>query len=434
MSSQRRTSRALGIYMAMAILTSTAWVSMPQAKASTASDALTVTAEWFAPNGSRPDGQEITMSGNAPASATCPSTQACHALKATLLSISTPCPATWDSSQGSVTPNMSIDDRSGQMAPSTVPAGPYSRRFSLFRGSYPQIDEPSQYQLCGYLVDSSTPAGSTVGAASTPLDSPTVCPSSDFSIDDAQQTVPFWYHEFDNGSDTEWDGRGTMHVTVPGAGAVTVIQDGSSNTRGITRQFDEAGTHGIDLHDSLLPDTWEKLYESQQSETSHYTVTFRPTVSETCLRDDQTFGEPSVGSQKTTIDWVPAKEPFGRVFGCDWTAELVCHERTLTIKVTKKAWSGTLTEPDGATHCRTKYEQEAKLYKLIKGKERWLGSASLRDGKFATGALSDTFKKHLRAGGTFWAEVRAMYVLENNEEFSKDDYICGATRSPQIKV
>lgn len=394
-----------------------------------------MTATWFMQPGVWPsdgeDGQEISMYGIAPASATCPSTQACFALEATLLPISTPCPATWDPSQGSVVPNVF----------STVKTGRFGYGFSIFH-SYSQIDDPSLYQLCGYLVDLSTPGQSTVGAASTPLDSLSACPSSDFSIDDAQQTVPFWYYKFDNGSDTEWDGRGTMHVTVPAAGSVTVIQDGSSNTKGITRQFDKAGTYGIDLQDSLLPDTWKKLYDSQQSETSHYTVTFRPTVSETCLMDDGTFGEPPVGTQPTTIvgtqtttiDWVPAKEPFGRVIGCDFTAALDCHERTLTLKVTRRAWSGTLTEPDGATHCRTKSEQEAKLYKLINGKEKWVGSASLRDGKFASGAMSDRFKKHLRAGGTFWAEVRAMYVIGDDGQFSEGDYICGATRSPQVKV
>ena len=167
MATQGRASRVLQVFLAVAILAPAIWVSTPRADASVVSATdtapLTVSATWVLAGHNDP-GQEITMAGDAPAAAGCDSTQTCHGLFMSLLAADSTCPATWDFSNESVVP----------LGKNLVAGGPFSKTFTLGSSQYPELENPSQYQLCGYLVDQSTSEQLTVGAAQADLSGQTV--------------------------------------------------------------------------------------------------------------------------------------------------------------------------------------------------------------------------------------------------------------------
>ena len=258
------------------------------------------------------------------------------------------------------------------------------------------------------------------------------CPSTDFSLDDAQQTIPFFW---ETGGAVR-DGAGSMHVTIPRPGRI-MVSDGIG-----LRTYASAGTYGIDL---TPPNDMEELYKAQQSKVEQYEVTFTPYIG------DGTYAGESVGClkpgatspiaaavntsppQTTSIDWVPAKAPSTTV-GCVFTVEYLCYEREVTLSIAEKGenivFSGEITtEAAGGTSC----SGGAVYFQKRRSDGSWgraygpfLSSKGVYSKKFDNqGPLK--YRRWLQKG-TFRTEVQRV-----GYPYSKQPPLCGAAVSAPVK-
>lgn len=270
--------------------------------------------------------------------------------------------------------------------------------------------------------------------ASVALTTSDSCPNTDFSINDAQEVVPFWQQGGDSA------GVGTMHVTVPGAGKVAITEDGTNPDDGPYwyRTFDTAGTYGIDLRLAPLSDEFVALYQSQQSKTVNYTATFTP-VGGVIVTPDLGAEITCTGTQTTSINWVPAKPiasscvgpgcPATLVTGC-YTVEMTCYERTVTLHLTRKTMSGTIDEAGGGHHCWGTNDDPAyvSLWHLAKGKWTRLDAPKATNGEYSAKLFTNSFTTSvMKQGGIFQVAI-------NPGANRGSDYACGAELSNIVKL
>lgn len=263
------------------------------------------------------------------------------------------------------------------------------------------------------------------------------CPSTDFTVDDVKETVPFWaLGEGDSGAG--FRGYAGMHVTVPGPGTVDVFPDDGTYTSQGSRELTEAGTYGIDIHADSWADDFRALYESQQSKTINYTVTFTPTnQGGECTQPDGSvvYAGDVHGTQTASINWVPHSPivnpsgPSVMTTGC-YTVEITCYERAVTLNLTRKTMSGTITEIGGGTHCWGTGKDVAYvfLWKLSKGKWVRLAYPKATYGKYSASLTSSSWlSSEMKKGGTFQAAI-------NPGANRGSDYTCGAELSNVVKL
>jgi hypothetical protein len=331
------------------------------------------------------------------------------------------------------------------LATDDVPAGNIALHLDLTpTDPTTQMPRAGYYKLCAYLnqVSPNSPPEAyyvETPAATTSVDhviSSVGCPSSTFSIDDPQQQVAFWISG-DGINAYGATGLATTHVTVPGPGSISVTpEDGSDNSGAGSRHYSKAGRYGVDINALPWTEEFKDLYRSQQSKTIQYVVTYTPDfVGASCVQSDMTTFVDKAdlkGTRKTSVHWVPAKTqtqlchelgcPVGVTAGCH-TVEMTCYERTLTLKLTKKAWSGTVKETGGGSHCRGTGKKKAWVYLWQLKKRKWFQVTAV---KATNGKYSGRFTAE---GGTFQATIGY-----HDGTGSGSDYICGEGLSEPKKV
>lgn len=252
--------------------------------------------------------------------------------------------------------------------------------------------------------------------------SETPCASADFTIDEASQTVPFYYGRSNK------EGAGAIHVTVPSRGNIAIVgvADGRYRAGGLA---DSAGTYGFDVFVWRTDPELMELSTNQESVTEEYEVTFTP-----FNELGNQSGDPCV--KTTAITYVPAEAPY-IFFGCGFTVEETCYETAISLSVKGRVWSGEVHEPAGGRRCLTNavvgFEKRRidGTWKIVGG---W-GTIKVKNGLYSVRMdRSNRFwsKKTARlfSNGTFRTFVPRAWLTSD----AAPSEWCGASASAPVRI
>jgi hypothetical protein len=323
-----------------------------------------------------------------------------------------------------------------------LPPGSFSKHFDEMVGRQSGFgpEQGGFLKACAYLLYQSD-AASTLPDDVTPratasayhISSVVPCPPPvDFTIEETVQLQ----------SVTPEGGTAALRVTFPKSGFVYVSGDDHGDLEdGVF--FDgplEAGTHWIR---TTPPDSANAIFKDQKPKTEHFTVRYvtdeqLESPNRTCLKPDDTFVDSyfDYATRSSSIEWTPGRYscnqvgcPSEMVPGC-YAIDMTCYERTLTLKLTRRAWSGTLTETGGGSHCWGIEEDIdfVSLWQLTKGKWYRIAQVEARNGTYSGKLTEGSYiRSKMKMGGTFQASI-------SGGANRGSDYTCGPQLSNLKKL